>query len=133
MAAAPRPCLGLSGGRLHLTGKHLAPRRTLCLMILDKIKQTLTSEGMREEEAAEEMEQLLGAVTQPKTRRLPTIRSGLPGSSGCWLNSIMKKASLQSAFSPFLHGALAGSGLDPFRGKHCCTSGADPQAQELGV
>lgn len=132
MAAAPRPCLGLSGGRLHLTGKHLAPRRTLCLMILDKIKQTLTSEGMREEEA-EEMEQLLGAVTQPKTRRLPTIRSDLSGSSGCWLNSVTKKAPLQSAFSPFLHGALAGSGLDPFRGKHCCRSGADPQAQELGV
>lgn len=39
--------------KLHLTGKHLAPRRALCLMILDKIKQTLTTEGVREEEAEE--------------------------------------------------------------------------------
>ena len=51
-------------------------------MILDKIKQTLTTEGVRKEEA-EETEQLLGTVTQPKMRRVMTICSGLSGISGC--------------------------------------------------
>lgn len=43
-----------------------------------------------------------------------------------------EKARLQSAFSPFLHGALAGSSVDPFRGKAAAGLVADPWAQESG-
>lgn len=62
------------------------------MIILEKIIQRLTTEGMREEEA-EESEQLVAAVTQlRRTRRVPAMHSGLSGRSGCWLNLTRDRA-----------------------------------------